>query len=249
MEAVRDGLAEGMATCRRGGQEIEVRQLVTAMRHVEPTTRDRRAGLGLPRRRSGRVRHRRRREGLPAGALPAGVPDLLKQNNAYYTIHAGEADGVRVDLGGGAGLRGEPDRPRRRDHRRHQRRRDGRHHARAASPAYVRDEQIPLELCPSSNVQTGAVASIAEHPFRRLDELGFRVTVNSDNQLMSGTTLSREFSLLCEAFDYGLDDVRRLTVNAASVAFIGWDERQRLIDDVIDPGFARLRPSWLSWQP
>ena len=100
----------------------------------------------------------------------------------------------------------------------------------------LRDRQIPLELCPSSNVQTGAVASIAEHPFRRLDDLGFRVTVNSDNQLMSGTTLSREFSLLCDAFDYGLEDVRRLTVNAASVAFIGWDERQRLIDDVINPG-------------
>jgi adenosine deaminase len=65
------------------------------------------------------------------------------------------------------------------------------------------------------------------------------VTVNSDNQLMSGTTLSREFSLLCDAFDYGIEDIRRLTVNAASVAFIGWDERQRLIADVINPAFAR----------
>ncbi len=102
---------------------------------------------------------------------------------------------------------------------------------------YLRDWQIPFEFCPSSNVQTGAVASIADHPLRRLDDLGFRVTVNSDNQLMSGTTLSREFSLLCDAFDWGLDDVRRLTVNAASVAFVGWDERQRLIDDVINPAF------------
>ena len=62
--------------------------------------------------------------------------------------------------------------------------------------AYVRDQQIPLEMCPSSNVQTGAVASIAEHPIHRLDRLGFRVTVNSDNQLMSATTLTKEFALL-----------------------------------------------------
>ena len=85
---------------------------------------------------------------------------------------------------------------------------------------YVRDWQIPLELCPSSNVQTGAAASIAEHPFDRLYRLGFRVTVNSDNQLMSGTNLSREFALLAEAFDYTLDDLRRLTLNAAAVTFV-----------------------------
>src|SRR5213075_2539633 len=62
--------------------------------------------------------------------------------------------------------------------------------------AYVRDKRIPLELCPSSNVQTGAAASIAEHPIGLLRDLRFRATVNTDNRLMSGTTVSRELALL-----------------------------------------------------
>ena len=237
VEAVRDGLRAGTETCRSRGQQIVVRQLLTSMRHLEPTTEI--AELALTYRDDSVA-------GFDIAGAEDGFPperflpafDLLKQNNAVYTIHAGEAagvdsiwaavqlcaatrighgvriiDDVSIDADGVATL--------------------------GRFSSYLRDWQIPLEFCPSSNVQTGAVASIAEHPFRRLDDLGFRVTVNSDNQLMSGTTLSREFSLLCDAFGYGLDDVRRLTVNAASVAFIGWDERQRLIDDVINPAFAR----------
>ena len=85
--------------------------------------------------------------------------------------------------------------------------------------SYVRDQQVPLELCPTSNVQTGAAASIAEHPIRMLDDLGFRVTVNCDDQLMTGTRLSDEFAALCRDLGYDLEGVRRLSQNAAGAAF------------------------------
>ena len=69
--------------------------------------------------------------------------------------------------------------------------------------SYVRDRRIPLEMCPTSNVQTGAAPSIKDHPIGLLRELLFRVTVNTDNRLMSGVTLSSEFHALAEAFGYG----------------------------------------------
>jgi adenosine deaminase len=102
----------------------------------------------------------------------------------------------------------------------------------------VRDRRIPLELCPSSNVQTGAVTSVAAHPIARLDALGFKVTVNCDNQLMSGTTLTREMSLLVSELGYDLAGLRRLTVNAAESVFWSYPERRRLIEDVILPAYA-----------
>ena len=97
--------------------------------------------------------------------------------------------------------------------------------------SYVRDMRIPLEMCPSSNLQTGAAASIAEHPIGLLADLRFRVTVNTDNRLMSSTSMTREHQLLCEAFGWGLDKVEWLTVNAMKSAFLPYDERYRLIMD------------------
>ncbi|HTU76871.1 MAG TPA: adenosine deaminase [Trebonia sp.] len=107
--------------------------------------------------------------------------------------------------------------------------------------SYVRDRRIPLEMCPSSNVQTGAVPSIASHPLRLLRQLRFRVTVNTDNRLMSQVSLSSEFALLSSEFGYGWPDVEWLTVNAMKSAFIDFDERLHLIDTVIKPGFAVAR--------
>ena len=239
VEAVRDGLAEGMEGCRAGGRPIEVRQLLTSMRHLEPTTTVAELVLAC---RNDRV------AGFDIAGAEAGFPPerflpafrLLKEHNALYTIHAGEADGVRsiwaaVQLCAanriGHGVRiaddiGTDDR---------------------GGPVlgelagYLRDQQIPLELCPSSNVQTGAATSIAEHPIKRLDDLGLLVTLNCDNQLMSGTQLSREFWLLCDKLGYDLDGVRRLTLNAARSAFLPYDQRQDLIDEVILPAFAAVR--------
>jgi len=107
--------------------------------------------------------------------------------------------------------------------------------------SYVRDRRIPLEMCPTSNVQTGAAPSIEEHPIRLLRQLSFRVTVNTDNRLMSGVTLSSEFHRLADAFGYGWRDIEWLTINAMKSAFAHFDERLRIIDTVIKPGFATAR--------
>ncbi len=229
VEAVRDGLAEGMAGAAARGQDIVVRQLVTAMRHVpQPTTEI--AELALRYRNDGVA-------GFDIAGAERGFPPerflesfrLLRHASAFYTIHAGEADEVASIRGAVNGCGAN---------------RIG--HGVAIIDdvisgadgdielsdfaAYVRDQQITLEMCPSSNVQTGAVRSLAEHPLATLDALGFRVTLNSDNQLMSGTTLSREFGLIADQFDYGLEDCRRLSLNAAHSAFAPWELKARLID-------------------
>jgi adenosine deaminase len=102
--------------------------------------------------------------------------------------------------------------------------------------AYVRNERIPLEMCPSSNVQTGTVSSIAEHPIPSLDRLGFRVTVNPDNRLMSATSMTREFALLADAFDYTFADVGRLSINAAKSAFAPYEVRRALVQRITAAG-------------
>ncbi|HEX8510995.1 MAG TPA: adenosine deaminase [Propionibacteriaceae bacterium] len=238
VEAVRDGLREGMEVCRDRGQDIVVHQLVTSMRHASPSREI--ADLAIRYRHEGVA-------GFDIAGAEAGYPptryldafDYLKRNNAYFTIHAGEAFGLpsiweALQICGanrlGHGVRivddimiGEDGRP-----------------ALGDLAAYVRNERIPLEMCPSSNVQTGAAASISEHPIGLLKDLRFRVTVNCDNQLMSRTTLSREFWLLCEAFGYTLADVRWFTVNAAKSAFYRFDARLAMIEGVIKPGFAQL---------
>jgi adenosine deaminase len=104
---------------------------------------------------------------------------------------------------------------------------------------YIRDRRIPLEMCPTSNVQTGAAESIETHPLRLLRQLQFRVTVNTDNRLMSQVTLTDEFALLVREFGYDWPDLQWLTVNAMKSAFAPFDERITLINSVLKPGFAR----------
>jgi adenosine deaminase len=106
--------------------------------------------------------------------------------------------------------------------------------------SYVRDRRVPLEMCPTSNVHTGAVRDVDEHPIDLLRRLRFRVTVNTDNRLMSGVTLSDEFDTLARAFGFGLDEMQWLTLNAMKSAFNPFDERLRLINGVIKPGYAQL---------
>ena len=106
---------------------------------------------------------------------------------------------------------------------------------------YIRDKRIPLEMAPSSNVQTGAAASIAEHPIGLLTDLKFRVTVNTDNRLMSGCSMTSEMTALVEAFGYGWDKLQWFTINAMKSAFLPFDERLALINEVIKPGYDRLR--------
>lgn len=106
---------------------------------------------------------------------------------------------------------------------------------------YMKDKRVPLELCPTSNVDTGAVASLGEHPIRHFLAEHFRVTVGTDDRLMSDITLSEELRRLAATFGLALADVERLQINAMKSAFIGYDERVELIYKRIKPGFARLR--------
>ena len=233
--AVQDGFDQG--TAGTGGRVV-VRQLLTAMRHqarsmeiAELAVKFRDAGVA----------------GFDIAGAEAGYPptrhldafEYLQRENAHFTIHAGEAfglpsiwqaiqwcgadrlgHGVRIidDITAGPGDDGTVQLGR--------------------LAAYVRDKRIPLEMCPSSNVQTGAAASIAEHPIGLLARLRFRVTVNTDNRLMSGTSMTREFAALRDAFGYDLADVRWFTVNAMKSAFVHFDQRLHVIEDVIKPWYA-----------
>ncbi len=106
---------------------------------------------------------------------------------------------------------------------------------------FVRDRRVPLEMCPTSNVHSGAAPSIEDHPIDLLRRLRYRVTLNTDNRLMSGVTLSSEFAVLDGAFGIGLGEMEWLTINAMKSAFAPFDERLRIINEVVKPGYAHLR--------
>lgn len=234
VQAVLDGFREGSA-----GRGIRVNSLLTAMRHqarsmeiAELAVRYRDVGVA----------------GFDIAGAEAGYPptrhldafEYLQRENSHFTIHAGEGfglpsiwqaiqwcgadrlghgvriiDDIQVGSDGGAKL--------------------------GRLAAYVRDKRIPLEMCPTSNLQTGAASSLADHPIGLLRRLYFRVTVNTDNRLMSDTSVSKEFAGLVDAFGYGWDDLQWFTVNAMKSAFLPFDERLAIINGVIKPGFAQLK--------
>lgn len=235
VEAVRDGFTEGMASAVQAGQPILVQQLLDSMRHEQPTTRV--AELALAYRDQGVAGFdiAGPEDGFPAEDWAEAFA-LLREQMMPFTIHAGEAAGVESIRGAvavcgarriGHGVRIIGDITM------------GEEGMAVLGPVarYVRDERITLEMCPSSNIQTGAAPSFTEHPFRVLDDLGFRVTVNCDNQLMSSTTLSREYGVLVEHFGYDLAGLRRVTVNAAKSAFLPFDQRRSLIAEVLLPAW------------
>ena len=177
-------------------------------------------------------------KGFPPTAHQSAF-DYLRRENAHFTIHAGEAYGLpsiweAIQLCGaerlGHGVRIVDD-----IHIEHGRPVLGR------LAQYVRDRRIPLELCPTSNVHTAAAPSIGQHPIGLLKDLRFRVTVNTDNRLMSDTSMSNEFQQLHDAFGWGLDDFEWVTINAMKRAFAPFPERLDLINRVIKPGYAAAR--------
>ena len=236
VEAVLEGFRQGST-----GRTIVMRALLTAMRTTARSLEI--AELAVRYRDLGVV-------GFDIAGAEAGWPpsrhldafEYVQRENFHITIHAGEGFGLpsiweavqfcgAERLGHGVRLvddiKSDPDdltRPA--------------ELGRLAS--FVRDRRIALELCPTSNVQTGASASIAQHPIGLLRELNFRVTVNTDNRLMSGITLSSELHAVAEAFGYGWADLQWLTINAMKSAFVHFDERLDLINTVIKPGFAPL---------
>ena len=233
IEAVLAGFRLGSAS-----SGVAVRALVTAMRTTARSLEI--AELAVRYRDLGVV-------GFDIAGAEAGWPpsrhldafEYVQRENFHITIHAGEAfglpsiweavqfcgaerlghgvrlvDDIKTDPDGTASL------------------------GRLAS--YVRDRRIALEMSPTSNIQTGVAASIAEHPIGLLRDLSFRVTVNTDNRLMSGVTLSSELHALTEAFGYGWADLQWLTINAMKSAFLHFDQRLEIINSVIKPGFALL---------
>ena len=233
------GFRLGAARAAEAGHPIVMKMLVTAMRHAarsvevaECAVRWRDAGVvGFD------------IAGPEAGHRPTrhlDAFDLVRRENFHITIHAGESFGLpsiweALQFCGaeclGHGVRIVDDITVRDD--------GSVELGRLAT--FVRDRRVPLEMCPTSNVHTGATPSIREHPFDLLRRLRYRVTVNTDNRLMSGVSLSSEFAALDEAFGIGLGEMEWLTINAMKSAFAPFDERIRLINEVVKPGYAHLR--------
>jgi adenosine deaminase len=238
VEAVLEGFKVGTARAAEHGRRIRVGCLLTAMRHAARSREI--AELAVRYRDLGVV-------GFDIAGAEAGFPptrhldafEYMRQQNAHFTIHAGEAfglpsiwealqwcgadrlgHGVRIVDDITLGADGTP--------------------RLGLLAAYVRDMRIPLEMCPTSNVHTGAAKSLADHPIGLLTALRFRVTVNTDNRLMSDVSMSSEMAALADTFGYGWADLQWFTVNAMKSAFIGFDERLALINEVIKPGYAAL---------
>jgi adenosine deaminase len=244
VDAVVEGISAGGA-----GRDISIGLLLTAMRHAARSVEI--AELALRHRDHGVV-------GFDIAGSEAGYPPTrhldafqrIAQGNFHITIHAGEAFGLpsiweAVQLCGaerlGHGVRIVDDittGP------------EGQVRL-GRLAAFVRDRRVALELCPTSNVHTGAAASIAEHPIGLLKRLRFRVTVNTDNRLMSDISLSRELAGLVEVFNYDWDDLEWLTLNAMKSAFWPFDQRLRIINEIIKPRFAALKAAAIgtSWAP
>jgi adenosine deaminase len=235
---VLEGFRLGTERAATAGHRIRVGCLLTAMRHAARSREI--AELAVRYRDAGVV-------GFDIAGAEAGFPptrhldafEYVRQQNSHFTIHAGEAfglpsiwealqwcgadrlgHGVRIVDDVSVGSDGQVTLGR--------------------LAAYVRDKRIPLEMCPSSNIQTGAAKSMADHPIGLLTRLRFRVTVNTDNRLMSGCSMTSELTDLAHTFGYGWADLRWFTVNAMKSAFIGFDERLALINDVIKPRYAEL---------
>src|SRR3954451_11330215 len=235
VEAMLDGYAQGSREAAAAGRPIVVGTLLCAMRQADrwvdvaqQVVRYRDAGvvgfdLAGP------------EEGSPPDRLPAAI-ELLDRADAHRTIHAGEAAGVGSIRSALDGARAE---------------RLG-HGVRIADEVpldwplgpvaqRVLDQRVPLEVAPSYNVQTGAYPDLAGHPVDRLHRAGFTVTLNTDNRLMSGVSLSSEFTDVAATFGWGWQDVQTVTERALAGAFLAETERARLLADVVRPGYAALR--------
>ena len=244
VEAVNEGFREGERRAREDGHRIRVGALLTAMRHAARSQEI--AELANRYRDSGVVGFdiAGAEAGLPAHPAPGRlrVPEAREQ-----PLHHPRRRGLRpaVDLAGAAVVRRRPARPRRAHHRRHRGQAPTAGRARPARRRTCATSGSRWRCARRSNLQTGAADSYAEHPIGLLRRLHFRVTVNTDNRLMSGTSMSREFEHLVEAFGYTLDDMQWFTVNAMKSAFIPFDERLAMINEVIKPGYAELKAEWL----
>ncbi len=246
VDAVQDGLEQGMDAVDAKGGFIRTGQLVTAMRHND-------RGLEIA---ELAVRHRNNGvvgfdiAGPEQGFLPSRHKlafEYLASEMFPCTVHAGEADGIEsikdAIVSGRAQRLGHGVRIVE-DVLVSQSQGDTDFVQLGPIARWVYDHGIALELSPSSNLQTGAIEEfgeeIGDHPFGILYDIGFNVTVNTDNRLMSGTSLTRELRLLTEAFDFELDDLEQFQLNAAGAAFQDLEDREELKEIILE-GFEEQR--------
>jgi adenosine deaminase len=239
VEAVQSGIDQAVAQIDASGGFIRIGQVLSSMRQ-NPGRAIEIAQLAVRHRDNGVV-------GFDTAGPEAGFPASIMRSAFDYlaaewfpvTVHAGEADGLEsirsalldgraLRLGHGVRLAEDLAIERQDD--------ENTYVSLGLLSQWVKDREIALETSPSSNLQTGAVErwgdTLADHPFDLLYQLGFRVTVNTDNRLMSGTSLSRELSLLADTFAYRLDDLETFQLNAAAAAFLPIEEREELVDRI-----------------
>ena len=237
IEATIEGYKQGMAEAAREGNKIRVESLLCGMRQNNRSQEA--AAAAVKYRNKGVV-------GFDIAGPEDGFPptnqletfEYLRKENAHFTIHAGEAYGLpsiweAIQICGaerlGHGVRiiddidFSGDKPRL-----------------GPLASYVRDRRIPLELCPTSNLQTGAAKTYSEHPIGMLAKLRFRVTLNTDNRLMSRTSMSNEMSECVKSFGWKFADLQRVTVNALKSSFIPFEERLEIIEKVVKPAYAAI---------
>ncbi|GAA3317853.1 adenosine deaminase [Arthrobacter ramosus] len=251
VDAVQEGLDAGVDAVEESGGQIQVGQLITAMRHADRGQEI--AELAVRHRYNGAIGFDI--AGAEDGFLPSRFKDAftyLAEHNFPATVHAGEAaglesiqsalvDGRALRLGHGVRI-AEDITVEFEDAEGEEADDDAEDTIGMVTlgevAGWVRDRGIALEICPSSNLQTGAIANFGEgienHPLDMLYQLGFNVTINTDNRLMSGVTLTDEFELLVETFDYDLDDLLELTLNAAESSFLPLDEKEALVEYIND---------------
>jgi len=237
VEATLEGYKQGMAEAAREGNKIRVESLLCGMRQND---RSQEAAAAVVKYRNKGV------VGFDIAGPEDGFPptnqletfEYLRKENAHFTIHAGEAYGLpsiweAIQICGaerlGHGVRiiddidFSGDKPKL-----------------GPLASYVRDRRIPLELCPTSNLQTGAAKTYSDHPIGMLAKLRFRVTLNTDNRLMSSTSMSNEMSECVKSFGWKFADLQRVTVNALKSSFIPFEERLEIIEKVVKPAYAAI---------
>ncbi|WP_036315835.1 adenosine deaminase [Microbacterium sp. B24] len=242
VEAVQEGIEEGEDAVDRSGRDIRVGQLITAMRHADRSLEIARLAVAFRGRGAVGFDIAGAEDGFPPSRHRAAF-DYLASEFFPVTVHAGEAaglDSIRSAILDGRALRLGHGVRIAEDLEVVQQQGDEVLVTFGDLARWVRDREIPLELSPSSNLQTGAIAAwgknLEDHPFDLLYQLGFAVTVNVDNRTMSRTSLTRELALLAETFDYGLEDLEAFQLNAAAGAFLSVEEREELIE-LIGEGF------------
>jgi len=237
IEATTEGYRQGMAEAKSEGKTIRVEQILCALRQNNEADE---VATKVVKYRDQHV------VGFDIAGPEDGFPptlqqtafDYLRQANAHFTIHAGEAYGLpsiwqaiqmcgAERLGHGVRIMDDIDM-------------SGSEPKLGLLASYVRDRRIPLEICPTSNLQTGAAKNFASHPIGALEKLRFRVTINTDNRLMSRTSMTNEMQQAVAAFDWTFQDLQRVTINALKSAFIPFEERLAIIEKIVKPAYAEI---------